>query len=188
MIAHEVTASLYIQTRTSQALDHIPAAAHNNNNGGAKNLNTHQKNHSLVSQAARRRCKETNAPQALERISQGLHLGQQPSRPSRIRLSWPQLSQESLPWPDWKTHTQKSLEWVKSVKWKPDWLKGTNLEEEIMSASRTLKSEWRKAKDSLVMHRVPIGDWLGLKDQVLEGSFVPSQPAPLLPPPPRSRR
>ncbi|XP_063873153.1 uncharacterized protein LOC135107351 [Scylla paramamosain] len=188
MIAHEVTASLYIQTRTSQAQEHIPTATHNNNNGGAKNLNAHEKNHPIVCQTVRRRYEETNVSQDLERISQGLHFGHQVSRPSRIRLSWPQLSQKSLPWPDWKTHTQKSLEWVKSVQWKPDWLKGSNLEEEIMSASRTLRSELRKAKDSLTMHRVPIGDWLSLKDQVLEGSFVPSQPAPPLPPPPRIRR
>ena len=187
MIAHEVTASLYIQTRTSQALEHIPTAAHNNNNGATKNLNAHQKKNPLVCQSVRRR-HEANDPQEPHRIPQGLHLGHQASRASRIRLSWPQLSQESIPWPDWKAHTQKSLEWVKSVQWKPEWLKGTNLEEEIMSASRSLRSEWRKAKDSLAMHRVPIGDWLSLKDQVLEGSFLPFQPPPPLPPPPRIRR
>lgn len=193
MIAHEVTASLYIQTRTNQAQGRITAAAvhnnkNNNNNGGAKNLNTQRASQSRTCQTPRRRLEDTNASQDLEGAPQKFHFGHKASRrslQSRIHFSWPQLSSEPLAWPDWRTHTQKSLEWVKSVQWKPDWIKGTSLEE-ALSASRTWGSKWLRAKDSVAMPRFPLGDWLGLKDQVLEGTIIPSPPIP--PSPPRARR
>lgn len=193
MIAHEVTASLYIQTRTNQAQGRIAAAAtqsnkNNNNNGGAKNLNAHRTRQSKFYQTTHRRLEDTTASKDCEEVAHKLYFGPQVSRlslRSRVHFSWPQLSSESLAWPDLKTHTQKSLQWMKSVQWKPDWFKGTSLEE-ALSVSRTWKSEWLRAKDSLAMPRVPLRGWLGLKAEVMEGTIVPPSPIPL--PPPRARR
>lgn len=190
MIAQGVTATLYLHTRNSREQRHAAATAtKNNNNGGAKNLNP-KRSHPANTRPREEDTKASWGHGGATWESYFGHKASERPKPPGIRFSWPQFSHESLPsvpWPDcdWKAHMQRSVEWIRSVDWKPDWPKGRTLEE-ALSASRAWGNEWLKGTDSLEMPRIPFGDWLGFRDRVLEGTIMPPRPMP--PPPPQRRR
>lgn len=112
-----------------------------------------------------------------------LHLSQESSishvsqHPSGFHFS--QLSCKIAAWSerswkadDWKINYCKSLEWIKSGDWKPEWFKDRDLANLLKTSAawgtEWLKSEWQKTKDSDMPIR-PIGDWFGLKVNIQEG-------------------
>lgn len=180
MIAQGATAALYLQTRNSREQRQADTTVNqNNNNGRAKDLNpkrSHQATHRPNGEYFKASRRQGGAAQeSLFGDKASDHLS-----PPTISFSWPHWSPESLPWPDWdwKAQTQRSVKWIRSVDWKLDWLKELSLEEEALSASKTLRSEWVKVRDSLEMPRIPLSGWLGLGDNVQEGTVMPPPPLP----------
>ncbi|XP_045624835.2 uncharacterized protein HPS4 isoform X1 [Procambarus clarkii] len=94
------------------------------------------------------------------------------SQLSQLVSKFTAWSEQHLKGESWKINNWKYPEWTKSGNWTPEWLRNNEIGK-FLTKSKDWGSEWltgeREHSQPSDMPLVPIGDWLGLREDVQEG-------------------